>query len=200
MKEFSVERVIALCRKGDTNAFDILAAHYGRRLYNFIYSVVGNHQSTDEVLQETFIKVFTCIKKYTRDAAFSHWLYKIAYNQCLDHIKSESRRTAREKLYCEDCYTETSDDREVEKLALRRDDQLRLVQALQKLSEKQRTAICLFTIGGFSIKEAGWIMGCSDGAVMSHLHRARQNLRTYLTNGFTGNDTNKKGEIIRGLS
>lgn len=179
MSDFE-ERIITLCRRGDRQAFDLLVREYGSRLYMFINRMTGCHEMTDEILQEAFIKVFTGIGKYKRDAGFSRWLFRVAYNQCMDRMKSESRRAKRERLYGERVAEGACREGVVEDEVVRREEVKRLRRALETLSEKQKTAICLFAIEGFSIMEISEIMECSGGTVMSHLSRARSTLRKRL--------------------
>lgn len=182
------EKIVGLCRRCNGRAFDLLTAKYGSGLYAFINSMAGGHAATDEILQETFIKAFGGIGKYGSGGGFRGWIYRIAYNECLDYLKSEARRACREREYGEARLASETERGSVETIVLRRESAARAREALMELPENQRTAIRLFAVDGFSIKEIAAVMGCAEGTVMSHLHRARRAMRERLAEEIDQNE------------
>ena len=73
--------------KGDKRAFEKLMKKYNRRIYNFIYRMIRDEESSMELTQEFFIKIYTVIYKYNFQYKFSTWAYRICYNQVIDHIR-----------------------------------------------------------------------------------------------------------------
>ena len=178
MAELPEEQIITMCRMGDRKAFDLLVRTHGRCLYGYIHTMTHNHAATDEILQETFLRAFTRIEDCDPATPFRFWLFRIARNASLDYLKSETRRTRREKH--DAAAAPPAHGGDVETLAARREEAARLQQAMRQLPKNQRTVMGLFAVAGFSIREIARIMGCSEGTVMSHLGRARQTLRKTL--------------------
>jgi RNA polymerase sigma-70 factor, ECF subfamily len=174
------EKIVELCARGDARAFELLVETYGRRLYSFLFRMTADHAAADEVLQETFVKAAERIGSFRRGADFRGWLYRIAYNECIDYLRSERRRSGRERLYAARRAVAGPQHTGTEEAALAREQAGRIREMLLALPEGQRTAICLFAVEGFSIREIAAVTGCAKGTVMSHLHRARRALRERL--------------------
>lgn len=78
---------------GDQKAYEALVKRYQRGIYNLIYQMVKNREETEDLVQETFIKAFNALESYNDKYAFSTWLYKIAYNNCIDSIRKRKLKT-----------------------------------------------------------------------------------------------------------
>lgn len=79
--------------RGDQKACEALVKRYQRGIYNMIYQMVKNREETEDLAQETFIKAFNALESYNDRYAFSTWLYKIAYNNCIDSIRRRKLKT-----------------------------------------------------------------------------------------------------------
>jgi len=79
--------------RGDQKAYEGLVLRYQRGLFNMIYQMVKNREETEDLVQETFIKAFNALGSYDNRFAFSTWLYKIAYNNCIDTIRKKKLKT-----------------------------------------------------------------------------------------------------------
>ncbi len=79
--------------QGDQKAYESLVERYQRGLFNMIFQMVKNREETEDLVQETFIKAFNALQSYDNRFAFSTWLYKIAYNNCIDTIRKKKLRT-----------------------------------------------------------------------------------------------------------
>ncbi|MFC1474740.1 RNA polymerase sigma factor [bacterium] len=179
MSNRSIETIVELCREGDRSAFNELVDAYSRRLYAFVNTILNDHDATDDIIQETFVRVYANIEKYNNESAFSHWLFKIAHRQILNRQKSESLRKDRELRYeREKVYDENERGKDApEQQVVDKEGISNIVKIINTLSAKQKAAISLFALEGYSIKEISGIMECSQGTVMSHLHRAKQAIK-----------------------
>ena len=83
----SDENLVVQVLAGDIYAFDQLIIRYQERLYSVIYNMTSNHEDTNDLLMETFDKAFRSIPSYKRDASFYTWIYRIAVNKTLNHIR-----------------------------------------------------------------------------------------------------------------
>jgi len=79
--------------EGDQKSYEALVKRYQRGLYNMVYQMVKNREETEDLVQETFIKAFKALESYNDHYAFSTWLYKIAYNNCIDSIRKRKLKT-----------------------------------------------------------------------------------------------------------
>lgn len=177
-----VERVQA----GDVDAFDELILKYRERIYSVIYNLTSNREDAADLAQDTFIKAFQSIGRFKGKSSFFTWLYRIALNTTLTHLrKSRLRRFfSFEKMSEEDhsagFFDEMVMQSDSDKRALASELQEKLNDAFQKLSLKHRTVVTLFEIDGLSHKEISEIVGCSVGTVRSRLHYAKQFLQAEL--------------------
>ncbi len=178
--------VVRRVQAGDVAAFDQLIVKYRERVYSVVYNLCGNREDGADLAQTTFIKAFQSINRFQGQSSFFTWLYRIAVNATLTHLRKNRLRTffSFEKITEEDRASEVIDaltdktgaDRELFVKEL----QEKLNEALQKLSIKHRMVITLFEIDGLSHNEIAEIMGCSVGTVRSRLHYAKQLLQAEL--------------------
>ncbi|WP_296143507.1 sigma-70 family RNA polymerase sigma factor [uncultured Flavobacterium sp.] len=76
---------------GNTNAFSVLVERYKDLIFSLALKMVKNREEAEEVAQDTFIKVFNSLEKFKGDSKFSTWIYKVAYNTCLDRMKKNKK-------------------------------------------------------------------------------------------------------------
>ena len=174
-----------LC-EGDETALAPLVERYKRMVYRLAVQITKNHADADDVMQETFIKVYRSIHTFRRDAAFETWLYRIAVNEALNFVKRRERRR--------ECTFETATEAEYEATAryraqLANDPQAHaekaelrqyVTEAVNSLPLKHRTVVILHEFEGLTHAEIASILNCSEGTVRSRLHYARNKLRTLL--------------------
>ena len=85
------QHYINLVCKGDANAFAALVDRYKDMVYTLSLRMTGSREEAEELSQDTFIKVYRSLAKFRGESRFSTWLYKVAYNTCLDHLKKIKR-------------------------------------------------------------------------------------------------------------
>jgi len=180
------DEIIRMCSEMNRDAFDSMVERYGVGLYRFVYSLTLDGAAADDLLQETFLKAFTGIGKYRRDVNFESWLFRIARNLFIDRARTEARWWKRKKKNSDEMQLQAGLAPSVEGAVIKKENAEEIHRAVMSLPEKQRAAIALFTWGDFSIAEIAGIMGCSEGTVMSHLHRARRALRELLKDKIDG--------------
>lgn len=173
-------------QEGDVRAFDQLITKYRERLFAIVYNLCANREDTSDLTQEAFIKAFRSIGSFKGDSSFFTWLYRIAVNTALTHLK---RNRLRRFFSFETLDQEISQSELVEVLAAKtktdkpmmlNELQEKLNEALQRLSLKHRTVVILYEIEGLSHQEIAQVMECSEGTVRSRLHYAKQQLQSYL--------------------
>lgn len=178
--------LVARVQSGDVRAYDELVLKYRERLFAIVYNLTSNREDAADIIQDVFIKAFSSITRFKGNSAFFTWLYRIAINTTLSHLKKNRLRRffSLENIQEEGASTEVLESlaakHKTEKGALLSELQEKLNDALQKLSPKHRTVVILFEIEGLSHQEISDIMGCSVGTVRSRLHYAKQQLQAYL--------------------
>jgi len=91
LKKMTDEELVVLYSKGDNQAFDILLNRYQNRLFSYIYFILKNRELTEDIFQETFVKVIMTIKqgRYTENGKFPAWISRIAHNLIIDYFRQE---------------------------------------------------------------------------------------------------------------
>ncbi|HEX2900404.1 MAG TPA: sigma-70 family RNA polymerase sigma factor [Bacteroidia bacterium] len=175
--------VVRQVQAGDVAAFDRLILKYRERVFGVIYNLTSNREDASDLTQEAFIKAFQAINRFQGHCSFFTWLYKIAVNTTLGHLRKHRLRTffSLEKLSEDGSSTEIieqlTDKRGADRDTYLKELQEKLNEAMQKLSIPHRTVITLFEIDGLSHSEIAGVVGCTEGTVRSRLHYAKQFLQ-----------------------
>ena len=141
----------------------------------------------DEAVQDAFVKAYTHLQDFEYGRSFEVWFTRILVNSCLDRVKARSRR-ARWMVAADDLGDSSPLDRVAvprestpEALALRRERGERLMDAIERLPERQRTVILLSQIEGASTREVSEMTGLRETTIRVHLFRALRRLRSLLS-------------------
>jgi len=179
--------VVRRVQDGDVAAFDQLVIKYRERLYGIVYHLTSNREDAADLTQDAFIKGFQSINRFQGQSSFFTWLYRIAVNSALTHLRKHRLKTffSFEKIDEDDrvaaeVVAALTDATGADRGTFTRELQEKLNEAMQKLSIKHRTVITLFEIDGLSHQEIAEIMDCSVGTVRSRLHYAKQLLQSEL--------------------
>jgi RNA polymerase sigma-70 factor (ECF subfamily) len=179
--------VVRRIQSGDVAAFDILVRKYRERVLGIIYNMTSNREDAADLAQDAFIKAFQSIQRFQGQASFFTWLYRIAVNSTLSHLRKNRLRSffSLEAIREEDPVSREVIDALTDKTGGNRDAFVRELQeklndAMQKLSINHRTVVTLFEIDGLSHQEIAEVLGCSVGTVRSRLHYAKQLLQSEL--------------------
>jgi RNA polymerase sigma-70 factor (ECF subfamily) len=137
-----------------------------------------NHEKAQDVLQETFLTVHRKLPTFRFESAFSTWLYRVAYNTALMHLRTERAKPAESGL--DDVPDAPDDARPADEILHRREALERVQAALDLLPDANRTVILLRDVEGLSTEETAEVTETTPAAVKTRLHRARVALRTAL--------------------
>ncbi len=177
--------LVEACRRGDRSAIERLVRLVTPDIYRFVYSMLRNHEDTDEVVQESLVRVFRYIANLKDPGRFAPWAMRITVNQVQTWRMRQNRRRQHEveEFAAPDegavVVTAPTHDNPRE-VAIRREMRLGIEQAMAALPDRQQTAVVLFEIEGCSIKEIAQAMACSEGAVKFNIHEARKKLKRRL--------------------
>jgi RNA polymerase sigma-70 factor, ECF subfamily len=168
----------ARCLAGDREAFEGIYRQHASRLYNLTYRMAGSAEA-DDLLQEVFLQAYRKLGTYKGDSSLGTWLYRLAVNLCLDHLRSRQGRMNQvtDSLDEEDAGPVVSPGRPAEANAARID----LQHAIEALPPSYRAAFVLHDVEGYQHDEIARLLGIAEGSSKSLLHKARMRLRTLLS-------------------
>ncbi|MEO8588678.1 MAG: sigma-70 family RNA polymerase sigma factor [Flavobacteriales bacterium] len=180
MSDLSDSELLTLFRKEESRhyAFNLLVRQYQRRLYSFIRRTITDHDETQDVLQNTFIKAWNGLDGFRADAQLYSWLYRIAHNECLNHLRKMKRG-----LF-------VNSDTVIERLTTTLDSsehfsgeviQQKLQRAVMRLPDKQRAVFNMKYFDGLKYEQMSTITGTSVGALKSSYHIAVKKIESWVT-------------------
>ena len=180
---YSDEQLMSLFQGGDENAYIELVNRYKDKLINFIFNYLGDLESSEDVVQETMIKLYQKKHYYKEIAKFSTWLYTIAKNLANTELrKRKQRKTTLLSQFSKDdkTYELPSNDPEPGQ-EIQTDIVNKIIRdAVDQLSEKFKIVIVLRDIQGFSYEDISEIINVPIGTVKSRINRARLQLQVEL--------------------
>ncbi len=194
--------LIMQCRRGERQATEKLLELISPDLYRIINNMLRDHDSTNEVLQETLVRLFKYMKNLNDPERFSSWTMRIAVNQ----VQTWRVKNRRRRLYQLEETFEPSDEAVVmvgrasdpRSRSEQRQIREQIEEAMRTLPERQQAAVVLYELEGCSIKGVAESMGCSEGAVKFNLHEARKKLRGKLSHLVEGMGWDEKREATNG--
>jgi RNA polymerase sigma-70 factor (ECF subfamily) len=176
------------CR-GHEPAFRELVRRYERPVFSLVYRMVRDRALAEDLTQETFVKVLNAIGSYRPEFKFSSWIFKIANNAAIDHLRKKHLDTLSldgsplaetpEEL---DATALQVGDRSESPLdeAVARELGGAIDQAIARLRPEYRSCILLRHVEGYSYEEIAQALELPLGTVKTYIHRARNELRVYL--------------------
>jgi RNA polymerase sigma-70 factor (ECF subfamily) len=197
--------LIEAAREGDKPAIERLLKLIAPDVYRIVFSMLRDHDQTDEVVQEALIRVFRYIHKLKDSRKFASWSMRVVVNQ----VQSWRMRQTRRRLYglpegMEPDQSEVvivgtagADPRAA---AIGGEVRREIEEALASLPNRQQTAIMLFEIEGSSIREVAEAMDCSEGAVKFNIHEARKKLQKRLGHLFAIGERRDRKQTASGDS
>lgn len=177
--------LIAMVVSGDQDAYRVLVDRYSNLVYTVAVRIVGNEEDAEDVAQETFVRAYRALARFRGDSKFSSWIYRIAVNRALTHLKRRKRRPATVELSATPSVASEVTSRRVEEnpeqVVLSDEFRAQVRDAVAQLPGHYGAAITLFYLEEKSYKEVAAILGLPMGTLKTHLHRARTLLREILT-------------------
>ncbi len=158
-------------------AFKKLVQEYQERIYWHIRKIVISHDDADDVVQETFIKVYKNLDSFREASQLFTWIYRIATNEALNHLKKKQRKQA---ISINDVYQEL-ENHLTQGVQIDGDEiQIKLQKALLKLPEKQRLVFNMRYFDDLKYDDIAEITGTSVGALKASYHLAVKKIEEYL--------------------
>lgn len=179
MENVNDDHYIQKVKEGDTNAFSVLVERYKNMVFTLSLKMLKVREEAEEVSQDTFVKIFRSLSKFNGESKFSTWVYKIAFNTCLDRIKKNKRS---QPVVTMNEFTEQQ--------------AISLINGLDSIEDKERKKMvqdCLLWLPGEdsflltlyyfeeqSLEEIAKIIGITANNVKIRLYRSRKKLTSIL--------------------
>jgi RNA polymerase sigma factor (sigma-70 family) len=171
-------RIVHDCKLGDRSAQHQLYESYSRAMYNICLRMLGNSFDAEDVLQNSFVDVFTKIDSFRSESTLGAWIKRIVINNCINHLK-------RKRIYFEEIserHDEAADNPGMDTLDDRSLDVRRIKRAMAELPDGYRVVFSLYLLEGYDHKEIAEILNISESTSKSQYSRAKSKIREIIQN------------------
>lgn len=182
LKGLGDSEVVQSFLDGDQRAFGELVQRYDRRLLNFVYRTIGDRERAQDLVQETFVRVYRHLERFDQTKKFSTWIYTIAGNLAKNELRNRSRnplvlfQTIKKNWDADHRPLEWEDTQyKPDDLYRKRFLKEKVEAAVAELPEHHRIVFVLRELEGKTYEEIAEITECNLGTVKSRLNRARNN-------------------------
>ncbi len=172
-----VKRLCSVVNKD--SAFSELVQLYKEKLYWHIRYILKNHHDTDDVLQNTFIKIYKNIDKFKGDSRLYSWMYRIARNESITYLNKRAKLL---KISSEELQDQIISNLESDVYFEADQIKLKLQKAIQTLPEKQREVFTLRYFEEMKYQEMSELLDTSESALKSNYHHASKKVEEFLKN------------------
>jgi RNA polymerase sigma-70 factor (ECF subfamily) len=174
VSEATDDELMVRVRDGDADPLAELFARHQVPLYNFFLRLTGRASTSEDLVQETFLRILKSKHTYRGQGQFKAWLYQVARSARADHY----RKRWRESELTEESQDAIPSAAPLASESFERDERLELVRAaLERLPEDKREVLVLSRYQDLRYEEIARVLGCSEGAIKVRVHRAMKELR-----------------------
>lgn len=169
---------IRAARSGDHDAFEDLMIATQRFVADLSWRILGDAEEVKDAVQETFLRVFRHLKRYDETRDFHGWIARVTVNVCRD--LNRRRRKRRILAPLDEASMHATSERDVDECVIARADAALAVRAIDTLPDRERLAIILRDVDGFSTEEVAEILGNKTSTVRVQLKNARTKVRNWM--------------------
>jgi RNA polymerase sigma-70 factor (ECF subfamily) len=180
------EQLVENYLEGDENSFNEIVNRYLKLIYNFAYRLVGNQKEAEDISQEIFLKVWKNLKKFNAKKSFRTWIFSIAKNTCIDHLRK--RKDVPMSAFDNDdggnVIEDTLVDEELkpDEIFALSQNKLNVEKIMEILTIVQKEVIVLKYMNEMSLSEVAEVMKIPIDTAKSHHRRALQKMRKSIIN------------------
>ncbi len=165
---------------GKPECFSLILERYQKPIFNFIYRFFGNYTLAEDLTQDTFLRCYQFLKSYDQKRKFSTWLYTVAKNLCIDHLKKRSPGREISLDYVLPVVEKKNSSRPQEKNpqqnCIRSQEDARLFEGLQELEPSRRLVLVLYYFQGLTYQEIAETLSVPVSTVKIRIFRAKKAL------------------------
>ena len=178
-------RLAKLARKGDQRAFAEIVELYKDKIFHLAYRMLNNRHEAEDIVQETFLRVYKNLDRYDENQKFSTWIYRIGTNLCIDRLRKRKPSYSLDADMNDqegmDGYSMIpSDDRSPETEMLLSETQRIIHESIESLPAKYKTIMLLRYIQDLSLQEISEVLDLPVTTIKTRVHRGREFLRKKL--------------------
>ena len=170
--------LIEKCRIGESDSFAPLMKNYRRQLFSYLLKLCGNREEAEDLFQETLIKAWKGIRKYSEQQKFSSWLFTIAHNTAMDNLRKRKRNDITADIEPDDLQHSADPHSEI----VWKEFQNKIHKAVELLSLKQKEVFLLRVNGEMSFREIADTTKEPLNTVLSHMHYSVKKIKSFLGN------------------
>ena len=176
MKNQSDLELIKQSIEGNVVAYEALVERHCSMVFKVAYKWCGVQEDAEDISQDVFLKLAEKIRGFKPDqAAFTTWLYRVTINIAKDFYRKKNTRKDKEKAYAETKPVASTSQPQEEKML-----KAEIINLLDRLPEKEKDAVLLICLEGFSHKDASIVLGCAETTVSWRVHKARKKLQKWV--------------------
>ncbi len=171
---------VAQARSGDQDAFRVLMERHARSVYRLAYRMTGRPEDAEDVVQETFVRVYRQLGRFEARSHFATWLYRIAFNCAIDYMRARPHRESAEQNEHLERLSGESGGATADELVFAGEINGRVQEALGALSPQERAAFLMRHCEGCTINEICQALGLRANATKHSIFRAVRKMRAAL--------------------
>ena len=180
--------LIKKVKKGDKGAFNFLVNKYYPRVYASLFSFTKSKEDSEDLAQQTFLKVWQQIESFRGDSAFFTWVYRIAINLAKNYVVSSSYKKQKVNTSIEYAEIEISSYENIESVLMHDQSMEEIRNYINSMPESLKTAFTLRESGGKSYEEISKITATPIGTVRSRIFRARESIIEFMQKELIDNE------------
>ena len=178
--QLSDRDLVHLYQQGQQAAITEIISRYKQKIYSSIFFLVRNREVSEDIFQETFIKIITCVRdgRYNEQGKFLPWALRIAHNLVIDHFRKEKNMPMKRDTEEYSVFDSMSCSQPNAHEAILKEERIQLVRSLlDKIPFEQREVVIMRHYGGFSFKEISEILGININTALGRMHYALLKMR-----------------------
>ena len=180
--------LIKKAKQGNHGAFNILTSKYYPRVYASIFSFIKSKEDSEDLSQQTFIKVWQQLDSFRGDSAFFTWVYRIAINLAKNFVTSSGFKKQKINTSIEDTEIDISSFNDIESTVIHDESLEEINDFIDTLSESLKTAFVLREVEGKSYEDIAIITQTPIGTVRSRIFRARESIVEFIEKEIISNE------------
>ena len=180
--------LIKKAKQGNHGAFNILTSKYYPRVYASIFSFIKSKEDSEDLSQQTFIKVWQQLDSFRGDSAFFTWVYRIAINLAKNFVTSSGFKKQKINTSIEDTEIDISSFNDIESTVIHDESLEEINDFIDTLPESLKTAFVLREVEGKSYEDIAMITQTPIGTVRSRIFRARESIVEFIEKEIISNE------------
>ena len=180
--------LIKKAKQGNHGAFNILTSKYYPRVYASIFSFIKSKEDSEDLSQQTFIKVWQQLDTFRGDSAFFTWVYRIAINLAKNFVTSSGFKKQKINTSIEDTEIDISSFNDIESTVIHDESLEEINDYIDTLPESLKTAFVLREVEGKSYEDIAMITQTPIGTVRSRIFRARESIVEFIEKEIISNE------------